>query len=324
MSKYNSITGASPGMKNVSQMLDRVIQAPEVSVLICGETGTGKEVVARTIHEHSITGDELFVEINCAGIPENLLESELFGHVRGAFTGADRTRRGLIEMAHSGTLLLDEIGDMSMVLQAKLLKVIEDKSFRRLGGEEEIQVDVRIIACTNVDLNRAIEEKRFRQDLYYRLDELRIDLPPLRERGEDVILLAEQFIQEFAQQYDLPPRTLSATAENLLRHYPWPGNVRELRNAIKRTMIMHDALELTPEMIPVSVRSTGSLANLARGTRRLEIDIPEEGISFDEIERRVISHMLQMTDWNRSQAARMLQISYPRLLRKIEKYALHL
>lgn len=309
-------------MRSVYQMLERVVQARNVSVLICGETGTGKQLVARAIHDLSTAGDELFVEVNCAGIPEGLLESELFGHVRGAFTGADRNRRGLIELAAGGSLLLDEIGEMSMTLQAKLLKVIEDKTYRPLGSENEAQVAVRILACTNRDLVQAMTDGLFREDLYYRLDELRIDVPPLREREDDVIRLAECFIQEFAEASDLPPRTLSVAAQDLLRQYRWPGNVRELRNAIRRAMIMHDAPELTPEMISVSVRSRHSLANQLQHEGRLAVEIPTEGASLDEIERCAILRTLEVSEWNRSKAARMLQISYPRLLRKIDKYGL--
>jgi DNA-binding NtrC family response regulator len=225
-------------------------------------------------------------------------------------------------LANGGTLLLDEIGYMSMGLQAKLLKAIEEKTFRRLGGEQEIQVRMRIIASTNVDLEKAMRESKFREDLYYRLNEIQIELPPLRNRSEDVILLAEHFIEEFAQQYGLEERTFSETSKQLLREYHWPGNVRELRNAIKRAMIMHDAKTLTPDMIPVSIRSTDSLDKQPWNSRQLVINIPEEGVTFDEVEKQVISHMLKMTQWNKNKAARMLQISRPRLLRKIEKYDL--
>ena len=322
MVDFSSIIGDSPAIKRVLKMIERVVQTPEVSVLVFGETGTGKEVVARTIHDNSISGNELFVEVNCAGIPEHLLESELFGYEKGAYTGAERTKRGLVELANGGTLLLDEIGYMGMALQAKLLKAIEEKTFRHLGGEQEIQVKVRVIACTNVDMDEAIRANKFREDLFYRLNEIQIQLPALRERGDDVILLAEHFMGEFSQQYGLAPRELSGTSKDLLRKYHWPGNVRELRNAIKRAMIMHDAHILTPEMIPVTARSTESLANQIMGGRQLVIDVPEDGISFDQVEKQVIAHTLELTGWNKNQASRMLKISYPRLLRKIEKYSL--
>ncbi len=302
--------------------MERVVQNREVSVLICGETGTGKEIVARAIHDNSTTGSELFVEVNCAAIPEHLLESELFGYEKGAYTGAERTKRGLFELANGGTLLLDEIGYMSLGLQAKLLKAIEEKTFRRLGGEKEIQVRVRIIASTNVDLSAAMKDNKFREDLYYRLNEIQLELPSLRERGDDVILLAEHFIAEFARQYSLNKRILSENSKTLLREYHWPGNVRELRNAIKRSMIMHDAEILTPEMIPVSVRSTNSLAKQPWNSRQLVIEIPEDGVTFEEVEKQVINHTLKLTGWNKNQAARMLKISRPRLLRKIEKFDL--
>jgi transcriptional regulator with PAS, ATPase and Fis domain len=322
MPDFSTIIGESPVVRQVKQVMERVIQNREVSVLLCGETGTGKEIVARAIHDNSSTGNELFVEVNCAAIPEHLLESELFGYEKGAYTGAERTKRGLFELADGGTLLLDEIGYMSLGLQAKLLKAIEEKTFRRLGGEKEVQVKVRIIASSNIDLSAAMSESKFREDLFYRLNEIQITLPPLRDRGDDVLVLAEAFIEEFAQQYGLGIRTLSDTSEELLRQYHWPGNVRELRNAVKRAMIMNDAEVLRPEMIPVSIRSTNSLATHMFDSRQLVIDIPEDGVSFEEVEEQVIAHTLRRTEWNRNLAARMLKISRPRLLRKIEKYGL--
>ncbi|MDA0709668.1 MAG: sigma-54 dependent transcriptional regulator [bacterium] len=322
MADFSTIVGNSPAILRVTELLERISQSRDVSVLIGGETGTGKEIVARAIHDNSSTGDELFVEVNCAAIPENLLESELFGYEKGAYTGAERTKPGLFELANGGTLLLDEIGYMSMGLQAKLLKAIEEKTFRRLGGEKEIRVRMRIIASTNVDLENAMRESKFREDLYYRLNEIQLELPPLRERGEDVVLLAEHFLNEFAQQYGPGRRNLAETSKQLLREYHWPGNVRELRNAIKRARIMNDAKTLTPDMIPVSVRSTNSLDKQPWNSRQLTIEIPETGVSFDEVEKQVIAHMLKMTHWNRNKAARMLRISRPRLMRKIEKYHL--
>ena len=322
MADFSSIIGESPAIRQLTHLMERVVQNQEVSVLICGETGTGKEIVARAIHDNSATGDELFVEVNCAAIPEHLLESELFGYEKGAYTGAERNKRGLFELADGGTLLLDEIGYMSLGLQAKLLKAIEEKTFRRLGGEKEIQVKVRIIASTNIDLSEAMYQSKFREDLFYRLNEIQLSLPPLRDRADDVIILAGHFLEEFGQQYKLGQRMLSDTSKELLRQYHWPGNVRELRNAIKRAMIMHDEALLTPEMIPVSVRSTNSLANQILNGNQLIIEIPEEGVSFEEVEKQVIAHTLKLTDWNKNRAARMLKISRPRLLRKIEKYGL--
>ena len=254
MPDFTRVIGTSPAIQEIFNVITRVVRNREISVLICGETGTGKEVIARTIHENSTVGDELFVEVNCAAIPEHLLESELFGYEKGAYTGADRRKRGLFELADGGTLLLDEIGYMSLGLQAKLLKAIEEKTFRRLGGEDEVKVRARIIASTNVDLEAAMQEQNFREDLYYRLNEIQINLPPLREREDDVVLLATNFVEEFGRVYSLGSRKLSETSKELLRQYHWPGNVRELRNALKRAMIMNDAKTLQPEMIPVSVR----------------------------------------------------------------------
>ena len=322
MAEHGSIIGTSPPIRQILDIMKRVTQNREVSVLLCGETGTGKEIVARAIHDQGSSGSELFVEVNCAAIPEHLLESELFGYEKGAYTGADRAKRGLFELADAGTLLLDEIGSMSLGLQAKILKAIEEKTFRRLGGEREIQVRVRIVASTNIDLAAAMQDNRFREDLFYRLNEIQITLPPLRDRGEDVILLAEHFIGEFAKQYGLGHRILSSTSKELLRQYHWPGTVRELRNAVKRAMIMNDDETLIPEMIPVSIRSTNSLATRMWNSSQLVIDIPKGGVSFEEVEQQLIEHTLRSTEWNRNQAARMLKISRPRLLRKIEKYKL--
>lgn len=322
MSDLSRVIGKSPPILELLDLIARVTRNPEISVLLCGETGTGKEVLARTIHENSAVGDELFVEVNCAAIPEHLLESELFGYEKGAYTGADRRKRGLFELADGGTLLLDEIGYMSLALQAKLLKAIEEKTFRRLGGEAEVRVKTRIIASTNVDLELAMSEQNFREDLYYRLNEIQITLPPLRERGDDVILLAESFIEEFGRTYKLGQRTLAENSRQLLREYHWPGNVRELRNAIKRAMILHDDEILQPETIPVSIRRTNSLATQPWNGNQLVIDIPDGGVTFEEVEKRVIDHTLKLTDWNKNRAARMLKISRPRLLRKIEKYEL--
>jgi transcriptional regulator with PAS, ATPase and Fis domain len=318
----SAIIGQSPQINQVKQLVNRISRLSEVAVLIRGETGTGKEVVARAIHDATVTDDALFVEMNCAGIPEQLLESELFGYEKGAYTGADRTKKGMLEMAHRGTLLLDEIGDMSMRLQAKLLKAVEEKSFRRLGGEKVIQVKTRIIASTNVDLEKAIQEGNFREDPYYRLNEIQLDLPPLRARNGDAVLLAKHFMEEFSVQYQLTDRRLAPTAQELLTQYNWPGNVRELRNAIKRAMIMNDVPEITADMIPVSIRSSNSLAAQVSGGRNLVIEIPDEGIAYDDMERLIIDSMLDLTAGNKNRTARMLRISYPRLLRKIAKYEL--
>ena len=303
MPDFSRVIGTSPAMQEIFNVITRVVRNREISVLICGETGTGKEVIARTIHENSTIGDELFVEVNCAAIPEHLLESELFGYEKGAYTGADRRKRGLFELADGGTLLLDEIGYMSLGLQAKLLKAIEEKTFRRLGGEDEVKVRARIIASTNVDLEAAMQEQNFREDLYYRLNEIQMNLPPLREREDDVVLLATSFVEEFGRVYSLGSRKLSETSKELLRQYHWPGNVRELRNALKRAMIMNDDETLQPEMIPVSVRQTNSLATRKWNSHQLVIDIPSEGVTFEEVEKQLIEHTLKSTDWNKNKAA---------------------
>ena len=321
MTDFSSMIGESQALKGVVSVLDGVVQNPEVSVMVYGETGTGKEVLSRAIHDNSPSNRGIFVEVDCGSIPETLLEAELFGYEKGAFTGAEHTKRGLLELASGGTLLLDEIGAMGINLQSRLLKAIEEKNFRRVGGKEPVAVEARIISASNSYLPDLIQQERFREDLYYRLNEVEVNLPPLREREDDVVLLARRFIEEFDEQYDLQPRRLSQSAIDLLRRYRWPGNIRELRNAIKRAMIVHDEPVLTPEMIPVSVRSSDTLVSQVLG-RQLVIDFPETGLQFESVEKLVVAHTLHLSSWNRSKAARMLEISYPRLLRKIDKYEL--
>jgi two-component system response regulator PilR (NtrC family) len=228
------------------------------TVLVTGESGTGKELVARAIHFNSLRRDRPFVAVNCGAVPETLLESELFGHIRGAFTGADANKKGLMEVAEGGTIFLDEIGEMTPPMQVKLLRVLQDRRFRRLGGTTEVQADVRVVAATNQELPKAVQEGRFREDLFYRINVLSIPLPPLRDRVEDIPLLAEHFLTTFATEMGKQVRTISADAMKLLQAHPWRGNVRELQNAIERAVALEQTESVLPESLPLETRRAGS------------------------------------------------------------------
>ncbi len=306
-------------MRGVLGVVRKVIESGANTVLIRGETGTGKELVARAIHYQSAQHDRPFIEVNCTAIPENLLEAELFGYEAGAFTDAKTSKPGMLQLADGGTLFLDELGDMSLNLQGKLLRAIEEKRFRRLGGTKEVSVSMRIIAATSRNLEQAIGQGLFRSDLYYRLNVVAVELPPLREREADVELLADHFAARYAEQYGKPVRPLSQEARGLLRSYQWPGNVRELKNTIERAVLLGEGPEITLRDLAPSV---GTRRKRADELDQLVIEMPPEGLPFDEFERRVISHALKRNEWNKSQTARELEISRPRLLRKIEKYDL--
>ena len=252
----DALLGRCPAMQEVYKAIGRV--APQdVTVLILGESGTGKELVARAIYHYSSRAKGPFLAINCAAIPETLLESELFGHEKGAFTGADRKRIGKFEQCHGGTLFLDEIGDMTPLTQTKILRVLQEQEFERVGGNEPIKADVRVIAATNRDLEKMVAEGTFRGDLYYRLNVFTIKLPPLRERGDDLPLLAEHFVRRFGRELKKDVRGIAPEAMELLRRYPWPGNVRELQSVIKQALLQATGPVLLPEFLPAAVRGQG-------------------------------------------------------------------
>jgi DNA-binding NtrC family response regulator len=286
-----------------------VLPHGDATVLITGETGTGKELVARALHYGGPRATAPFVEVNCAALPAPLLESELFGHERGAFTDAKTAKPGLFEMAHGGTLFLDEVDRLAPELQGKLLRAIEHKTVRRLGATTSRTFDVRILAASNADLTSAVTTGRFREDLFYRLNVVTLDLPPLRERGDDVVQLAEFFLRKFAAQYDVPAVALAPEARRALLAYPWPGNVRELRNTIERAVLLSapGALELGPlGGVPRSARS---------GTAIGPLPFPS---TLAEIQRAAAHAMLEATGGNRSEAARRLGVSRSRLQRLLE------
>jgi two-component system nitrogen regulation response regulator NtrX len=344
-SNLSEIIGDSPVMRRVRQQIEEVAPAP-ITVLIAGETGTGKELVARAIHRLSERKEKTLVSVNCAAIPEQLLESEFFGHVRGAFTGADRTRRGLFELADGGSLFLDEVGELDIRLQAKLLRVIEERRFKRVGGEKDLQVDVRIIAATNRDLEQRVVERKFREDLLYRLNVFQIVLPPLRERGADVLLLGRHFIDEFNKQLGKQVEDVDQETARELLTFPFPGNIRQLRNVIEQAMIAAKGPVLTRDLFwglkPSSsaaearprppARETAAPAPPARNPAlpALDDDAPLTELlatveakerELRAMERRVLERALMQAKGNKTKAAELLGISrytFQRRLRNLE------
>jgi len=318
---FQHIIGVSPSLLEVLNVAERVIKTRTSPVLIRGETGTGKELLARAIHYNSARPEEPFVEINCSAIPDKLLESELFGYEKGAFTDAKVTKKGLFEIAHNGTIFLDEIGQMAPSLQVKLLNVIEYKTIRRLGGTETIPIEMRIIAATNMDLEEAIQENRFRRDMYYRLNVVSLILPPLRERGEDILALARFFLDQFAVTYGLARKRLSAGAKKALMAHSWPGNIRELMNTIERSVVLYDGDVIDEEMLQFSEKVPEFTEN-GGALSQLVIDIPEDGVTRNEVEKILVAKTLKLTRGNRSRAARMLGVTRPTLLNMIKRHGL--
>ena len=290
----------------------KVVADTTASVLILGESGTGKELVARAFHKKSSRHGQPFIAINCSAFPEQILENELFGHEQGAFTGATREKPGCFELAHQGTLFFDEIGDMTLATQVKILRVLEEQKFRRLGGKKEITVDVRVIAATNQDLSAAIKTKQFRQDLYFRLNVVEIYLPPLRERLADLPLLTKAFLQHFCHKNNKSPRHFSPQALDFLYRYDWPGNVRELRNVVERAVILSPTAEIGISALP---------PRLAGKENAFE-NTWTAGLSMAEMEKRLISQTLHKTGQNKTKAAKILGIGLKTLHNKLNKYGL--
>ena len=313
--EFEGVWGQNPTIQGIFEVLRRVAPA-NISVLIEGKSGTGKELLARAIHNNSPRADRPFRPINCAGLTETLLESELFGHVKGAFTGATADRKGLFEVADKGTLLLDEIGDMPLNMQAKLLRVLEDGIVMPVGSHKPIVVDVRVISATNHDLTKLIEQKRFRQDLYFRIKGVSISLPALRDRPEDIPLLAEFFLKEAAAETGSQVTGITEAAMTALINYGWPGNIRQLRNSIRTMVVMCDHKELDVADIPPEVHQVRQLAAGSRAPGLLA------GLSLNELEKQAIMDTLAKTKGNREQAAKILGIGERTLYRKIKEYNL--
>lgn len=310
---YGELIGNSEPMHKLCNMLSRVADT-ETSVLITGESGTGKELAARALHNQSQRRNGPFVAVNCPALPPLLLESELFGHKRGAFTDAKVSRDGLFQQAKGGTLFLDEVGDFPMQLQPKLLRTLEQRSVRPVGSDSEVAVDVRIIAATNTDLESAVEDGRFRDDLFYRLNVIQVNIPPLRARGMDILLLAQHFIKQFASTLKKQVLGISDTAAEKLLNYSWPGNVRELRNALERAVTLTRYEKLAVDDLPEKIRAYHSPHVLLGSSN------PAELVSIQEVERRYINHVLKTVNGNRTLAAKILGLDRKTLYRKLQSY----
>jgi len=315
--KFDSIVGDSPRMQDVFRLIEKVADS-DSTILLTGESGTGKELAARAIHYNSRRKDRCLVPVNCGAIPENLLESELFGHVKGAFTGATASRIGRFEAANGGTIFLDEIGDMSPNLQVKVLRVLQEQEFEPVGSAKSKKVDVRIIAATNQDLDEAVKRKDFREDLYYRLNVIPIHLPPLRDRLGDVALLSNHFMEKFSQRKRRAMKPLGHHIIEVLNRYDWPGNVRELENLVERLVILAEADEIRPDDLPEKIYS--------RQTMNLENEVfhfPDEGIDFnslvEQFENRLIKAAMEKAEGNKNLAAKLLGLKRTTLVEKIKK-----
>jgi DNA-binding NtrC family response regulator len=307
----DAIIGASPAMTAIKRLIARVASSPASTVLLTGETGTGKDLAAKAIHYNSERSSRAFVNITCSALPEQLLESELFGHERGAFTDARQQKRGLFETADGGTVFLDEIGEMTPGLQSKLLRFLEEKTFKRVGGLADVRVDVRVVAATNRDLDREVKAGKFREDLFYRLQVMPLVLPPLRERKGDVLLLANFYIDQFNREFRKKIRGLTPQAVSLLEQYQWPGNVRELRNAIERAMLLVDRNYLEPDDF-----------TLTRSISPVEFVLPPEGVNLEDVERQLLVQALDRSGGNQTHAAQLLGINRDQVRYRIEKFGL--
>jgi two-component system response regulator AtoC len=334
-SGYREVVAVSKKMTELISFVHKVATSEASTILIQGESGTGKDLIAKAIHHHSSRQEKPFVAINCSAIPETLMEAELFGHEKGAFTDAKAMKKGLFEVADRGTLFLDEIAELSPFLQAKLLRVLEDQVIRRVGGVKDMQVDVRVIASSNRDLERAVQEGHFRHDLFYRLAIISIYIPPLRERKDDILPLVEFFVDHYNRKFRKSIRGLTDETRRLLLHHDWPGNVRELKNAIERAMILEDEPLLRPVYLPFSVAqqhahvtayehvspAAGAVA-LADGRSLPKLSIPEGGTSLEEVERALVEMALQQAGGNQTHAAKLLDISRDALRYKMKKFEL--
>ncbi len=308
-----NMLGQHPKMTEVFRVVAK-IAATTSTVLIVGESGTGKELIARAIHESSQRKDKPFMAINCAAIPDTLIESELFGHEKGSFTGASAREMGIFEASNGGTVFLDEIGEMNVSMQAKLLRAIQEKEIRRVGGKVNVPLDVRIVSATNKELEQEIKRGGFREDLFYRLNVIRINLPPLRERGNDVKTLAEFFVRKYSQASGIAMDGISKPALKLLMNYTWPGNVRQLESVIERAVLMAETNFIEPGDLPAEISTTGLMAG------GVPFDLPPEGVDFEQLERGLIIKAMERADWVIGKAAQLLGMSYKTLQYRLDKF----
>ena len=317
---FSTIVGNSPAMMNVYKMIDQVAET-RTNIMISGESGTGKELIARAIHEQSDRRDEPFMVINCAGIPETLMESELFGHKKGAFTGADQDKKGLFEIADKGTVFLDEIGEISSPIQVKLLRAVQEKVFKAVGGNEDITVDIRLISATNKELDQEVIAGRFREDLFYRLNVIEIKLPPLRERKSDLRLLAQHFLEKYAREMGKEITKISSYAIDLLNKYDFPGNVRELENLIERSVALSSTNIILPDSLALSFHKQRWIEGVE--DQRFDLEEVKRGVSLDtimqEIERAYLKKALEYSDGSKQKAAELLGVNYTTFLYRLDK-----
>ena len=323
--KVDEIVGASEPIRRVLEMIDRVAEGATTSVLLLGESGVGKSLFAHTIHERSRASTGPFIEINCAAIPTNLLESELFGYEPGAFTDARAQKIGLIELADGGTLFLDEITEIDPVIQAKLLKFLDTKRFRRLGGEREVSVETRVIAASNREIKDQVSEGRFRQDFYYRLNVVEIRVPPLRERSEDIDTITAHYLESYKKKFNKPGLTLSPEAKAMIRAYPWPGNVRELVNVLERAVLLCQGDRIEASYLPIEVPSTATprAAVLRRSEGRIEMELPTGAVTLEEVESALIEATLKRTRGNVSRAADLMGVSRGALRNRLARFQIN-
>jgi two-component system response regulator AtoC len=314
------VIAESPCMREMMNFVRRVSASEATTILLEGENGTGKDLIAKTLHYQSVRQAEPFIAINCAAIPETLLESELFGYEKGAFTDARSQKRGIFELADKGTLFLDEIGEIPLMLQAKLLRVLEEQTFRRLGGLKDIHLDLRVIAATNKNLREAVKEGAFRQDLYFRLNVIQILIPPLRDRSEDIVPMTKFFIEHYNRKFKRNIENVTDAAAKLLMAHDWPGNVRELRNAIERAMILEEGTSITAASLPISIARPDGDGPLMGAS--LDLATPTDGLSLEDNERSLLVRALEKTEGNQTQAARLLRITRDTLRYKMKKFNL--
>jgi two-component system response regulator PilR (NtrC family) len=319
---YHGIVGESPEIKKILELLPRIAAATS-NVLITGESGTGKELIAKAIHRESPRNDGPFVTVNCGSVPETLMESELFGHKKGSFTGATATRSGLFEAAHGGTLFLDEIAELSPPVQVKLLRAVQEKTFKMVGGSEEISVDVRIISATNRDLERDVMEGQFREDLYYRLNAINIHMPPLRERSDEIPLLAHHFLEKYSKEMGKDIRKISSFALDILKSYNFPGNIRELENIIERSVALESSNIVLPDSLTLS---SFKQTQVRPKVETVSLTLPQEGIDLDNVlgnlEQDLLQQALDRTRGAKQKAAELLSISFRSFRYRLAKYGL--
>ena len=314
---FTNIIGKSDEMLKIGELVRKVARSDAATILLQGESGTGKDLVAKVIHYESGRADRPFMDINCTALPETLIESELFGFEKGAFTDAKNMKKGLFELADGGTVFLDEIADMKLSTQAKLLKIIENKTFKRIGGVKDISVDLRIVAATNKNLVEEVRNDNFREDLYYRLKVIPVMLPALRERRDDILLLAKYFVEEFNREFKKTVKGISKETAKAFLNYHWPGNIRELRNVIERAMILENEDYILPEHLPVEILSFDAKH---LGAEAAPVSIPPGGLDIEEVERELIRQALDLAKWNQTRAARLLNLTRDALRYRMQKF----